>query len=634
MPHVVFCQSSSIDTLKQQFVLADHDTSRVRALYLLTYEFFQSSLDSALFYARQNLTYAQDDAYPKFKCSALSAMGATHMYLNNFDSAKYYFEEAIKITKTHDLPNQSSALYTNMGVLYKRHGQYDEAIQSYIDGLIEDERNGHLYGMTIKKLNISNLYGLQGDNVKALQYGEEALVTCRELTHQDKAMIEGLLLNNIGTIYIEELDFPRAKEKFNEALVVNTSAGNQNEIARNLHNIGALYEKVDSAQTGIPMLIRALEIRTEVGDQIGLVETYMQLGSSYGKTGNTDSSDYNFNRAIETAKSINNHALISETYLAISNNDVVAGNYEQALDHFRLSVSYQDSLEENYDREAYLEMETKYRAAQKDAQIAQQDLLINKRTSQRNQYLIGILGLLFLSAFIYYRSRQKRKLADEKIKNLEQEQKLLAIDYMVQGQEEERKRIARDLHDGLGGLLSSASMQMQSIQKEIDKLSEMQLFSKAEQMIDNACKEVRRIAHDMMPSALIDLGLIDAIDDLASQIRSKGSLQVEVTTSSDSLDITDVQAVNLYRIVQEFCNNTIKHAAASHIGIVINQDKGFLHLELTDDGVGYDISDANLNRGIGLNSIESRIKYLGGSLQDLTAVGTGCRYIIKIPLRK
>jgi signal transduction histidine kinase len=627
-----FSQSETIRELKNQIEFSDHDTSRSRALYLLTYEFLDFSLDSALYYARQNLILINNSIYPKFQVTALSGVGTTFMYMSVFDSAQYYMEKALTITKEHDLPNQASALYTNFGVLYKRQGLYDQAIQSYIDGLIVDEENGHLYGLIVKKLNIANLYSLLGDINRSLTYATEALESCQDLDHSDKPKLQGLLLNNIGSLYTEQLDFDRALSKFQEALAVNTAADNQNEMSRNLHNLGAIYEKMDSTEKGLPMLLEAFKIRRRVGDKIGMTESHMQLGSSYGKLGAIDSSNYHFAEAIKLAKSIGNHALTSETYLAISNNDIERGNFEEALNHYQLSVAYQDSIDNEYDREAYLEMESKYQAAQKDAKISQQSLVINRRTSQRNKYLFGVLVLVLLVAFIFYRNKHNRDFANERIKTLEQQQKLLAIDYMVQGQEQERKRIARDLHDGLGGLLSSASLQMQSIQKEIDKLGEMQLFSKAEQMIDNACKEVRRIAHDMMPGALIDLGLIEAIDDLADKIRLKGNLQVDVIVDFDEVNLTEVQSVNLYRMVQEFCNNTLRHAHARKLTLLFGEEKGMLIVDLSDDGVGYNVNDPNITLGIGRRSIESRVKYLAGSLQDLTLKGSGCRYLIKVPL--
>ena len=629
---LAWSQSSAIEELKQNFVSADHDTVRSRALYLLMYEFFESSLDSAYVYAKRNLDLLKATEYPKFRCTALSGMGSTFMYMNRYDSAQYYFEEALKVTEQFHLPAQRSALYTNFGVLFKRQGFYDEAIQSYIDGLIEDERSGNLYGEIIKKVNISNLYGLLKDNDKALQYGLEALADCEDLEHSDKALIQGLLLNNIGTIYVEELQFDQAIENFRAALVISRATENNNEIARNLHNIGLLYEKIDSTIVGLPLLLEAQRIRTEVGDDVGLIETNMQLGSSFGKLGMRDSSRYYFNEALHSAIAIKNHGLTSQTYLAMSESDVINNDFEQALENHKLSVSYQDSLDEKYDRDAYLEMESKYRAAQKDVQISQQELLISKRTSQRNNYLFGALALLLIAGFVLYRSQQTRKLSDEKIRNLEQQQKLLALDYMLQGQEEERKRIARDLHDGLGGLLSSASLQMQNIQKEIDKLSELSLFNKAEKMIDNACREVRRIAHDMMPSALIDLGLMDAVEDLADKIRIQGNLIVNVKSDFDESVLSDAQSVNLYRIVQEFCNNTIKHAKASEINLTFTKDNQKLLVDLSDNGIGYDRADQNLHEGIGLKSMESRTKYLGGEFNDRTVPGKGCRYIMMIPL--
>ena len=173
-----------------------------------------------------------------------------------------------------------------------------------------------------------------------------------------------------------------------------------------------------------------------------------------------------------------------------------------------------DSLENNELRSKISELDVKYESSKKDNEIANQQLQINNSTSQRNLAIFGGLAILGLAGFLFYRNRKNQHLAKAKIDNLQKQQKLLALDYMVQGQEEERKRIAQDLHDGLGGLLASARIQIQKVEKEMQKLGQMQLLSKAESMIDNAHQEVRRISHDMMPGALMDLGLIDAVEDL------------------------------------------------------------------------------------------------------------------------
>ena len=140
-----FCQTSEIDSLKLEIDQQPSDTAKIRALYDLTYKFLGFSLDSALNYARKCYELGMEVEDPGFRCISNSIMGTTFLYLNHYDSAGYYYERALAITKQHDIPDKASALYTNMGVLYKRQGQYDKAIEQYLEGLAIDDVNDNYY---------------------------------------------------------------------------------------------------------------------------------------------------------------------------------------------------------------------------------------------------------------------------------------------------------------------------------------------------------------------------------------------------------------------------------------------------------------------------------------------------------
>jgi len=133
------------------------------------------------------------------------------------------------------------------------------------------------------------------------------------------------------------------------------------------------------------------------------------------------------------------------------------------------------------------------------------------------------------------------------------------MDSMVQGQEEERKRIAKDLHDGLGGILSSAKLQLKAVEKEIQKLEGLKLFEKAEGLLENASQEVRRIAHDMMPDALMNLGLQAAIEDLEYNINQSTTVTMKTQFYLANTILPEKTEVRVYRIMQEIIKNVIKH---------------------------------------------------------------------------
>lgn len=308
------------------------------------------------------------------------------------------------------------------------------------------------------------------------------------------------------------------------------------------------------------------------------------------------------------------------------------GDYEKAFYHLNKYKEIDDKYWTDESRELALDFEAKYQSLQKDNEITRQELKITKRTSERNIILggLGVAGIVMW--FLIYRNRKNKGLSKSKIENLEKQQKLMALDYMVQGQEEERRRIAQDLHDGLGGLLTTAQLQIQNIQYEINKLGELNLLNKAETIINNACHEVRRISHDMRPAALIDLGLIDALDDLTSKLSSDHSLKISIIDQTEKISLDDNQKVQLYRICQELLNNTAKHARATTVTIIFDKKDHHIHMIYRDDGKGFDIDKALFKGGIGLQNIKSRVQYLDGSVDIKSKVGAGCTYDISVPI--
>jgi len=189
-------------------------------------------------------------------------------------------------------------------------------------------------------------------------------------------------------------------------------------------------------------------------------------------------------------------------YEVKANVEQLRGNSIIALENFERFHILHDSIQKSRLNNDIQDLQLKYESNVKQGVIDKQNLLLEKSKNQRNLLFYGLATLVLFSLWMYSKYKDNQKIQNEKIKSLKQEQKLLAIDYLVKGQEEERKRIARDLHDGLGGLLTTVKLHIQNIHKEISIINDMQLFDKAENLIENACNEVRRIAHDMIPDAL------------------------------------------------------------------------------------------------------------------------------------
>ncbi|MGF2414801.1 MAG: sensor histidine kinase, partial [Ferruginibacter sp.] len=217
-----------------------------------------------------------------------------------------------------------------------------------------------------------------------------------------------------------------------------------------------------------------------------------------------------------------------------------------------------------------------------------------------------------------------KTLQQEQIKFLERQQQLVSLQSMLNGQETERTRIAKDLHDGLGGLFSTVKMYFSTLQHEQELLKSNSLFNKSYELIDTASEEVRRIAHNMMPEVLMKLGLTHALQDMCSNISAGKLLQVKLQSYGMEQRLNASTEIMLYRIVQELLNNTIKHAQATEAIVQFNREGQRLTVTVEDNGRGFNTLEADEKKHAGLETIKSRVTYLNGniSIDSQQEIGT------------
>jgi signal transduction histidine kinase len=264
----------------------------------------------------------------------------------------------------------------------------------------------------------------------------------------------------------------------------------------------------------------------------------------------------------------------------------------------------------------------------------EQQIDLERKTSQRNIFLftgIGIIGfLLFL--FLYFRQKavKNRIIAEQRIKQLEEEKKVLQAKALVEGQDEERKRIAQELHDGLGVMLSTVKMQFTTLK---DKSPENQpLIDRASQLLDQASGDVRRISHNMMPGLLTKMGLCEAVQELCDKITETKDMEVAVEVPDGDERIAENKEIMLFRIIQEMVNNSLKHAEAKKLSVRIRMLPEKLEVFYSDDGKGFNVKEKLELKTIGLQSIHSRVNFLNGKLSIDSEPGRGTDYLIEIPL--
>ena len=239
--------------------------------------------------------------------------------------------------------------------------------------------------------------------------------------------------------------------------------------------------------------------------------------------------------------------------------------------------------------------------------------------------VLGVVALVFLRRQQKLIAHQQSVIAQQQIRQLE----LKSLQAMIEGQEGERSRIARDLHDGLGIQLSRIKLFVEAHQEQLPKSVKEPL----NQFLDEACTETRLISNNLRPYALSTFGLIPALEDLIQKLNLVNETKLVLEHYGEIPALVDEASVMLYRVVQELLNNALKHAHANTITIQIMANDESLLVSVDDDGQGGDFPDER-SKGNGIANIKSRIAYLGGQVMWQSAAGKGTSVMISLPMTK
>jgi two-component system, NarL family, sensor kinase len=321
-------------------------------------------------------------------------------------------------------------------------------------------------------------------------------------------------------------------------------------------------------------------------------------------------------------------------------------NFEKAFLHYKNFADSRDSMNEaniddrlkvvRYDYDTQIQ---KAKITQIEKEKLEQQLKIRNQNTWLYVLIASLLGLSLL-AFFYYSNSQKQKkivkqrneLQSQKIKELEQEKQLTAVSSIMQGQEVERSRMAKDLHDGLGGMLSGIKLNLSAMRgNQVLQETDANIFTRSIDQLDRAISEMRRVAHNMMPEALLKFGLNEALQDFCDGINESNTVRMKYTHLGSEIPNDQSLQVIIYRIIQELSNNAIKYANASTIFIQLNKHLQGISLTVEDDGKGFDTNNLEKVKGAGLQNVISRVNYLKGEFAIESNIGKGTTCTVEIP---
>lgn len=631
---LIYCSQSL-----KLFENTNYPEGKKNTLYYLTLTYKQlSQLDSALIAIKEYLTLSQATNDSVSIAMGYLQMGNLLRRQGENDSAQKYLVQSNNIYNKLNDKRGLIGVLNSLGSLYKAISEYDSAAKYYLQVLQLSEEIQYDLGVGSALINLGNLHNEIGQDSIALVCYLKSITINMQLELPQKV---ALAYSNIGSIYTQNGNYDSAMYYYDQALVIQQKIGNIIDINNTYLNKSKVYSLKKEYKKALDKCNLAIEAYSDIKYLKGLSTALQFKAEIITELGLYQQASDLLDSSLAIARKIDDQNIQKNIAMASVNNFARAGQFEKAFEYQKLYNTINEDILSFQKQSFIAELTSKYEKEQDQAHILmltnenlEKDLQLNKQINQRNIFLFTGAGfiLLAIAILVFYRvkTRNDNYLALQKIRQLEKDKKLISVQFLMEGQEEERKRIAKELHDGIGVLLSTAKMQFTSIKGVAP--SSIPKINNATKLLEMASSEVRKITHNMMPGLLSKYGFFEAVEELVDQINDAGAIKASLNIAGDVQRFSENKEFMLYRIVQEMINNSLKHAKASEIEINVELRGNKLKLQFHDDGIGFDADEMIKQKSIGLTSLNSRSNYLGGNLIIDTAPGKGTRYELTVSI--
>ncbi len=633
-------QESNADSLEQVFQNRSlSDSIRYRAIQQRTFSMIFSEGENAKAKIQEVLKVAEKEVgKSRIYYEILQNLGIYYDVNQMTDSSLIIFSQILEESKKQGWKALEQRSNNNLGMNRLNSSDYRSAIE-YFSKSLEISRNDPNAQEANFVHSISNL-GLANQELElydqAIIYHLEALEIRERLKDANGIAIS---CANLGICYklMEEMELA---EKYYQKAIENAKiAGNKVLFHRVHDNLGSLYIGQKNYEKGLLMLNIALDnsdgFTPDPKMELSILSNAAAAHIDLGQTEKALNFAERGLKVLEENPELVNYSLTLKNALAkiyFRKGDFEKGN--AFMEQYQ-NLNRQIFNEEN--AEFLTDLQVKYDLEKKESQIALQTAEIQEKnaTLQRNYFAFAALGLLLALvgvAFVFYQNRAKRK-QELLVKDRELKVKEAYIQASLESQEQERRRMAQDLHDGFGQYISALRMYVSQLKSDQAKEEfKSELVSRTDSVLDEMSKEISNVVYDLMPATLIRFGLISALEDLAHRINAGQKVKLEIESQNLPERMDELVEINLFRICQEWINNVLKYAKAQHIALNLSENQGIARLQILDDGQGFDVSIFQHSKRNGWKNITTRAELLNGKLELFTQVGQqGTELLITFP---
>lgn len=598
---------------------------------------------------------------------------------NNFEKGMKVLEDGASEAFAKGYNLLAVDYYLNKGIALYEKGEYIQSIAS-------DERTEKLYlqlpdndrrtwGLAAVLNNLGTAYSLINELETAQQYYLRSIEQFEKLKDSTSLLVAHF---NVAFIYIDMQQWEQANFYLQRSIDHLSSKLFYDEAVHSIARKAAICFRLNKMQEGLQLLRKADSLLPKASYELSAIYVHNARGDYYAAKGDWqqslqqhrmayplslqyndpyyiadeawemgraflqlqqhDSAEAYLNKALQVARQYNYLPKVKFILKDMAAYYAGIGDYKMAWQQASALNNFTDSLVARQNHNRILLNDARYQSRQKETRISTlekenvaKSITLQKRSLMMYVLLAALLVVLLMGALYYRTYRQKQQLQQQRIDQLETEKQLMAAEAILKGEEQERSRLAKDLHDGLGGMLSGVKFSFQHMRENLVMTPDNQAaFERGIDMLDSSIKELRRVAHNMMPESLVKFGLDAALKDFCHSVSESGAIQLSYQSFQlHNLSLDQQMAIGIYRVVQELINNVLKHAAAKNALVQINYQDGHMTITVEDDGKGFDTATLYNSGGMGWSNIQSRINYLQGKIDVQSTPDKGTSVFIE-----
>lgn len=628
-----------------------YDTTDVISILKNGERIEQMQPDSAAYVYKQGLEKSEDIYYIDGIIASTQHLYKLYMGKGHYDSLMNMFQESLIVcNRSKQLAPAIPIIYNGIGNLYKAQGKYEIAMSYYVKAISLIER--HPY----KNISAASAYNNLGSVLMTFERDDEALYYLtkaeQEAEKTNNYPVLAFAWTNKGVIYMYRKAWEQSKYYLQLAIMLTKKYNIVPAERFALVSLGEMYVSMKAPDKAINYSQQTLSLKGDI-DPYYQYLAFRNLGIAYFQLHDNNKSKRYLLGALSISQKYDLVKGVADMHHVLADIYSQEGLYKEAYEHTQASAALEGDIQSENVRQNLNQLEVKYRTVEKDKDIFQKQLLISRQENylkKKNIWIGGIsaASLLLITLFVslYRINVHKQQGQKRQIHILQQQKEILEgqkeiskqvleieqLKAMMEGEEKERARIARELHDGIGGMLASVNINLNTIAEEYPASAQTQKLHRVMSMLQATSSEVRKTAHNLLPDVLMRNNLKEALLSYCENINSGNRLKIDVIVHGELEQLSKATELTLYRIIQELVQNIVKHAQATYGAIQIFLHEEKLQITIEDNGIGFDVNEKN--GGYGLQNLRFRVQALQGSISIMSAKGRSTTIHLAFDLEK